>query len=634
MRFEDGDDARAPAAAAHDGRPGLLSDRPWQLAAAVAPSRLESVRRDLPLSRAVTEPLLRLLAGRDFDDAGGLERFFYPRLDQLHDPLTLRGMPDAADRLLLAASRGEAVAVHGDFDVDGLTGAALLHELVSAVEVDGSRMRPQEAFVPDRTLDGYGVAGRMIEFWAEAGVTLLITVDTGSAAHAELGRARELGLEVVVLDHHLFTEAPPGLTALVNPRREDETYPNRELCGVGVAWKLAEAIRARAPEALPEQFLDGVLDLAALGLVADQMPLTGENRVLVQLGLKRISNRESLRPGLRALLEVAGLDAGFPVSATHVAYQLAPRLNACGRIGRVQTALELLLSRDPSRAKQLAREADETNSRRKLEDHRVEEEALRLAAPYAARGDAGLVLGSRTWHKGVIGISAARLVEAYDVPTILFSIEGEEARGSARSVNGVDVKAALDCCADLLVRYGGHAQAAGMTLPAKDLEALRERFCRALSELPGAGDVSPRLYDLDLPLQELAAAEISDFCQELTLLEPFGEGNPKPVFRCDGLRLSRLPAVIGQGKHLRLAFAGPARAVTPGPPALSREFISFGSAAAWTDMLRGLDGGAREALDLRWDVLFQINPNTWRPRNGAPVDPVQLQLLDIKRSAS
>jgi single-stranded-DNA-specific exonuclease len=317
-----------------------------------------------------------------------------------------------------------------------------------------------------------------------------------------------------------------------------------------------------------------------------------------------------------------------------VAYQLAPRLNACGRIGRVQAALDLLLTRDASLARDLAREADETNDRRKLEDQRVEEEALRLAAPFAARGDAGLVLASPTWHKGVIGISAARLVEAYDVPTVLCSVEGAEARGSARSVVGVDVKAALDHCSDLLVRYGGHAQAAGMTLRADNLERFRERFCAALRALPGSGDATPRRYDLNLPLGDMTADELAELCGELTLLEPYGEGNPKPVFQAAGLRLSRLPAVIGKGKHLRFAFAGPAATTRVGTPALSREFISFGSAGAWTEMLRTLDGGAREALDGRWDALFQIKTNTWRPRSGAPVDPVQLQLVDIRRSAT
>lgn len=614
------------------GRLGVLSGRAWRAAGVPDPGVVEAVGRALPLSRRVSGHLVALLAVRGVVGAEALERFFYPEFKHLHDPLLLDEIEPAARRLLDAARTGEKVAVHGDFDVDGLTGTALLAELLRALSVGGRRCQLQPPFVPDRARDGYGVARRMLDVWAADGVGLLVTVDTGSAAHEEVAVALAGGMDVVVLDHHLFDARPAGVHALVNPRRPGNRYPNAELCGVGVAFKLAQALTLLDPGCLPEDFLASVQDLAALGLIADQMPLVDENRVLVRRGLERISDRQTVRPGLRALLEKAGLDHGQAVTATHVAYQLAPRLNACGRIGRVQAALDLLLTRDADEARALAAEADETNKRRRDTDQRVMDEAVLKAQPYAERGDPGLILGDERWHRGVIGISAARLVERYNVPSILFSLEGEESRGSARSVPGVDIKAVLDRCAGLLVRYGGHAQAAGMTLRTRDLDAFRESFLASLREEPAQAGV-PESYDLDLALDALTVQEVAQLNQECALLEPFGEGNRAPVFRCDGLRLTAAPATVGRGgEHLRFRFAGPGQPRAGGTPALAMSFISFGAGKAWESLLAELPGGRAALPELRWDILFQIATNNWRPSNGAPVDPVQLQLLDIRRS--
>lgn len=611
-------------------RRGVLSGRPWRAAGVPTPEVLEAVARALPLSRRVSGHLVALLAVRGVVGEEALERFFYPEIEHLHDPLLLDEIEPAARRLLSAASRGEKVAVHGDFDVDGLTGTALLAELLRALNVEGRRCELLPPFVPDRARDGYGVARRMLDAWALAGVGLLVTVDTGSAAHEEIAVAVAGGMDVVVLDHHLFDARPAGVHALVNPRRPGNRYPNAELCGVAVAFKLAQALAQLEPGCLPPDFLASVQDLAALGLIADQMPLVDENRVLVRRGLERISDRRTVRPGLRALLEKAGLDHGQAVTATHVAYQLAPRLNACGRIGRVQTALDLLLTRDADEARDLAAEADETNKRRRDTDQRVMDEAVIKALPFAERGDPGLILGDERWHRGVIGISAARLVERFNVPSILFSLEGEESRGSARSVPDVDIKAVLDRCAGLLVRYGGHAQAAGMTLRTRDLDAFREAFLVALRQEPEHDGV-PEAYDLDLALDAMTVQEVALLNQECALLEPFGEGNRAPVFRCDGLRLSAAPATVGRGgEHLRFRFAGPGQPRAAGTPALALPFISFGSNRAWEALLGTLPGGKASLQGRRWDILFQVATNNWRPANGAAVEPVQMQLLDIR----
>ena len=606
---------------------GVFSGRPWVAHFDVTGDMVSSIRRKVPLHFPVSDHLLQILAGRGVTAGKELERFFFPTLGHLHDPFELREMDKAVERLLAAVSREERVAVHGDFDVDGLTGTALLCELLRELEVDGHKVKPEPGFVPDRARDGYGVAERMVRSWAQAGVTLLLTVDTGAAALKEINLARDLGMEVVVLDHHIFDDRPPAV-ALVNPRREDASYPNGELCGVAVAFKFAQALSLRRPGCLPEDFLASVLDLVSLGLVADQMALVGENRLLVKKGLERFNDRNLIRPGLAALLAVSGLDRGFPVTTGDFAYQLAPRINACGRIGRVMSALELLLTRDPQRARELAAEADRTNNRRKEQDQLLKEEAIAMALPYVERGDPGLVLSSPTWHKGIIGIGAARLVEQYQLPVILISIEGDEARGSARSVPSVDVKAILDQCAQHLVRHGGHAQAAGMTLRERNIAAFREAFLEALRAHPQSGPV-PEGYDLDLCLHTQSAKGVARLVRELEHLEPFGSGNRKPVFRCTGLQLQRPPTTLSGGAHLRFAFRGPARPTGDETPALSREFVSFGCGDAWRRMLEREKLQPRDLLDRRWDILFQVGRSTFRPRHG-DYDPVQQLLVDIR----
>ncbi|MDY0108979.1 MAG: single-stranded-DNA-specific exonuclease RecJ [Candidatus Krumholzibacteria bacterium] len=608
---------------------GWLSGRPWQISEPIAAETIDRLRREVPLMEPVSERMLYLLAGRSLTSRRDLESFFYPSLDHLSDPFQLVEMDKAVARTLRAVRNGEAVAVHGDFDVDGITGCAVLHLLLTHLEVEGRRARPLPPFIPDRALDGYGVAAHMVRHWAAAGVTLLITVDTGSAALAELELARQLGIDVIVLDHHIFEERPCAV-ALVNPRRPDARYPNPDLCGVAVAFKLAQALQQDRPESLPPGFLESLTDLVALGLVADQMSLTGENRVLVRKGLARLADRQKIRPGLSALLRVSGLDRGFPVTATDLAYQVAPRLNACGRIGRVMAALELLLTDDPVQAEKLAQEADRTNTRRKQADLMLKEEAIEMAKPYVDRGDPGLVLHSHAWHKGVIGIGAARLVELYQLPTILIAEEGDEARGSARSVANVDVKAVLDRCAGYLVRYGGHSQAAGLTLRRRDIRAFREAFLTALRRMPGHGPL-PVAYDLDLPLDELSTQDITKLVRELDKMEPFGAGNPKPVFRSAGLRLRHLPAAMGGGAHLRFGFRGAGHGRN-GAPALNREFVAFGAGEAWRRGLARLQEQSREPLDIAWDVLFQVGVSNFRPRGGG-YDPVQQLLVDIRPAA-
>ena len=622
-----GEDSPAPPTAVV-GLPGLLTGRFWQRAATPSPDLVGRLRRELPLAIPVSDRLLAILATRGHAGAPALERFFFPSLDHLHDPFLLAEMDLAVARLRRAAARGERVAVHGDFDVDGITGCALTWLLVCALTVEGRRAEALPPFVPHRVRDGYGVSAAQIRRWGEQRTDLLVTVDTGSAARAEIARARELGLETVVLDHHLYRSRPEAV-ALVNPRRPDSRYPNPDLCGVAVAFKLAQALRQDDPDCLPESFIEEALDLVALGLVADQMPLTGENRTLVHRGLQRIAEGGPRRAGLAALLAVSGLDRGFPVTAANLAYQVAPRLNACGRVGEPETALRLLLTADPGEAKALADEANRDNVKRRVMDQQVKDEAVAQAEPFVARGDPGLVLASPLWHKGVIGISASRLVELFGRPSVLISIEGDEARGSARSVPGVDIKGVLDRCAPLLVRWGGHAQAAGMTLLSEDVDRFRAAFLAALADAPAG--VPLELYDLDLSLADMTMGEVAEIVRELELLEPFGQGHREPIFRCDGLRLAREPQAMGNGEHLRFAFRGPAAPPAGGGSALQREFVAFGSARAWRE---ATGGGGGDAPERRWDVLFRLSRSNWRPRSGAMADPVQQHLVDLRPSVA
>ncbi len=622
---EDGNGRRSTAGTAA-APVGVLSGRPWRAAPVPAAARVAELRKALPLSRSLADPLLAVLAARGLAPAD-LEEFFFPDLSTLPDPLQMREMETAARRLLRAAASGEKVAVHGDFDVDGLTGTAVLTELIDRLRVDGRGPRLVESFVPDRLQDGYGVAARKVAQWCADGVGLLVTVDTGVSAHEVIAQAARSGTDTIVLDHHLFDARPPAV-AVVDPRRDDERYPNRDLCGAAVAFKLVQAVRRLAPDALAPDWEHEVLDLVALGLVADQMPLRGENRSLVSLGLQRLSRRESLRPGLAELLAVAGLGNGFPVTATQVAYQLAPRLNACGRVGEVDAALELLLTRERRRAAELARQTDEANRRRREIDREVFASADAQAERLAADRPRGLVLWGDGWHHGVIGISASRLVEKYGVPVILLSRDGEQARGSGRSVPGLDIKALLDDCRDELIRYGGHAQAAGMTVAADRLEPFRERFLAALDRCEPVAP--PELvYDAELALDRLSAGEVADLTEQQASLEPFGEGHPQPLYRCRGLVLHGPPAVVGQDRsHLRFRF----RATGGAAPALARSFISFGTASAWSDLVNRA-GGLGPLLQRRWDVLFRLTPSTWRPRGGGPGDPVQQELVDLRPAA-
>jgi single-stranded-DNA-specific exonuclease len=441
------------------------------------------------------------------------------------------------ERILQALRLGETVLIHGDYDVDGMAGTALLTAWIRRL---GGKAVP---FLPHRVQDGYDLGPSGLARAAESGASLIVTVDCGTTAHEAVTEARGRGVEVIVTDHHAPGPSLPDAFAVVNPNRTDCPYPNKALSGAGVAFKLCQGLVEAVGR--PHEELHPFLDLVALATVADLMPLKGENRALVRFGLRALA--ETRNPGLRALMEEAGFSRGR-ISAGNIGFGLAPRLNALGRLGDAQTGLRLLLAQTPEEGRQLAREAEELNRRRQEADGRTLEEALdQLSHTFDPSSDFGVVLDADGWHPGVIGIVASRVAERINRPTILLAKDGSRARGSARSVAGFDLLDAIRACEQHLGRYGGHRLAAGMEVDTNRIAAFRAAFNEeARVRLQGL-DLRPRMtVDLEVSLSELSP----DLHRFLRHLEPHGIGNPRPLFLVRGVRFPRSARIVGGG-HLK-----------------------------------------------------------------------------------
>src|SRR5262245_15060685 len=427
---------RTPRAALSSGGGDMRPRRTW-----IHPPHADVAAIDaLAAACDVPVPLARLLWGRGHRDLDGARTFLEPRYAHLLDPDRMADMPRASDRVARGLRGNEHIVVNGDYDCDGVTGTALL---VSELRALGGRV---DFFIPDRERDGYGITPRLVERAAEVGVRILISVDCGSSDHEAIARARALGIDVIVVDHHEIPSLPADAFAVLNPKRGDCAYPFKGLSAVGVAYKLLQAVCARAGAGRPG---DG-LDLVALGTLADSQPVVDENRTLVALGLQRLSHAP--RPGIQALRAVAGVTDA--VRSRQVGFRLVPRLNAVGRVARGKLAVDLLLAPDERRAAALAGQLEAHNQSRRALEQAVTEAALERAAAQAHSGvPAAFVLASADWHPGVVGISAARLVDRYGVPAAVVGFQAGVGRGSVRTPSGIDVRAALDACADLLVKY-------------------------------------------------------------------------------------------------------------------------------------------------------------------------------------
>ena len=515
---------------------GEVLDRRWR----VEPPPDEAVAARLAGALNIPLPFARLLAQRGYTDAAAARRFLRPTREDLADPSLLPDIGPAVERLTAAVRNGETVLVHGDYDVDGQCATAIMTRVIRHL---GGRAVP---FVPHRVRDGYDLSEAGVRAAAEAGARVILTLDCGTTAIGPVAQARAAGMDVVIVDHHLPGPERPDALALVNPRRPDSRYPYPDLCGAGLGWKLGTALlRAMGRN---DAFAWHLVDLAALATVADLVPLTGENRAIVRLGLKVL--RETAWPGLRALIAEAGL-ANKPIRAGQVAFVLAPRINAVGRIGDANDGLRLLLTDDPVEAGELARQVGRQNAERQALDQRTLEEALQaLDQDYDPARDVGVVIARDGWHPGVIGIVASRVVERIARPTFLIAMDGDLGKGSGRSVSGCDLHAVLARCAAHLDRWGGHRMAAGLTVRRDRLDAFRAAFNAAVAEQVAPADLVPtQRVDVVLTVGELTG----DLEKLLRHLEPTGMGNPGPVFGLEGLLAAGAPRPIGE-RHIRVTL--------------------------------------------------------------------------------
>ncbi len=550
------------------------------------------------LSTALGLPALACaaLVSRGFTSPDEAEKFLEPDLKDLHDPLLLPDCDTAVSAIMSAKENAEKIFIHGDYDVDGVSSAAIWARALRRLGFDVT------AHVPHRMKEGYGIHESAVRAAHEARAALFLTCDCGSSAIEAVKMAREVGMRVVITDHHEVGPALPDAQAVVNPIRADSRYPYPYLSGSGVAFKVAQAV-AQACGASASGFQRAFLDLVCLGTIADVVPLTGENRVLARHGLQHLA--ETKKEGLRALMEAASIDPTDGVSARDVAWRLAPRLNAAGRIDDAAHALRLLLTEDPDEARQQAELLNRHNDERKSEQKRILSEAEETVVSKGLHRRALMLLYSDDWHPGVIGIVAGRLAEKYNRPTLVASVDAESgtARGSARSIPAFNLHQALAANRDLFLSCGGHARAAGFTIENSRLDEAAERLNRYAAESLTPEDLIPR-YRADAEVQ---LAELTDPAIEaLERMRPFGEGNPEPAFILRDAEFSWIKPTSNP-QHVRFGLVGPA--------------LLSGIAFGMGDRFTGLQPGDRA------DLLVRPQIDTWNGRRRP-----RLTLVDFRRS--
>ena len=564
--------------------PAALTRPPWKL-------RAPDLAAVAALSRAcgISDIASALLAIRGITDPKLAGDHLEPRLSALHDPALLPGMAAATARIVRAIENKETILVHGDYDVDGVTGTTLLVRLFKKL---GARVAWH---IPKRFTDGYAFGPHSIARALETGAKLVISVDNGTSSRETISELCDLGIDTIVTDHHEPPrgELPPAV-AIVNPKLADSRYPFRELCGGAVAFKLAWGVcqaitgASRVREDLKEYLVDA-MGYVAIATVCDVVPLVDENRILSRYGLRSLAT--SRNAGVRALFAIAKL-GGRDLEADDLAFQIGPRINASGRLGSAKTAVELLLADDPGEAMRLAREIDALNLERKRLSAQLFEEAARAAEPFAdAELHPVLVLAGQGWHQGLVGIVAARLAERHARPAVVIGLAGESGRGSARSVPGFSVLDALHGGAEHMVKYGGHEQAAGCEVRADAVDRLRDAVCaRSRTMLEGQGFHAPPTWiDCEVPFERVTA----ELMREIGRLAPFGERNEKPVLLASDLRLAEPPRTVGSDRtHLVLQLRRGANVLK----------AMFFGAAARADELR-MGEPVHAVFTPRWNVF-------------------------------
>ncbi len=567
------------------------------------------------LAKAARLPqvLAELLVARGITQAAAAFAFLNPEISHLHDPLQMLGMYAAVDRLEQAIAAREPVLLYGDYDVDGATAVVLLK---TAIEMLGGVAR---FHVPHRLREGYGLQSSVLEAAAAEGVRLVITVDTGMRAFAEAETARRLGLDLIITDHHLLeaNEAVPHALAILNPNQPACPYPEKFLCGAAIAMKLAQALLERRDRARTrEKTLPSFLKMAAIATIADAVPLKGENRVIAALGLREL--RRPAGAGLRALFAAAALDpAAKAITGFDVAFRLAPRINAAGRMDVASDVVELFTTRDAARAAELAAKLERLNrERRETEAAALTAIEARLAEDAELAADRLLVVDGDGWHRGVIGILASRVVERTAKPAIVVSVEDGVAQGSGRSVDGFHLLNAIESCADLFTRFGGHAFAIGFALPAERLPELKRRLrLYAEEHLAQREPVHLLRIHAELPLDRISSVLVG----WLRKLEPFGHGNPEPVFVARRVRLLVPPRLMKE-RHIRLELAQDS--VQPQPlPGSSGALRALG----WNLAARAAELGLTQGSLI--DLAYRIRENDHPEYGGLEVEIAGIELV-------
>jgi single-stranded-DNA-specific exonuclease len=542
----------------------------------------------------VSPTIAALLLSRGCDDEKSARTFLKPSHEQLHNPGLMLGMSEAVPRLLRAIEQGEPILVYGDYDVDGTTGTAVL---LRALNLLGAKTG---FHVPHRFTEGYGIQQPALQRAVAEGYKLAISVDCGIRAHEPLYWARDNGLDVIITDHHLPDEGEgvPPAYAVLNPNQRGCGYPDKNLAGVGVAFKLVDALfRKRGRESQVNAFLK----IVAIGTVADVAKLTGENRTIVALGLQDLP--KAVNPGLRALMEVAGCGQGM--TAYDIGFRLGPRINAAGRMDAARAVVELFSTKDIEEARRLAQHLDTRNRERKEVQQRIVE--LAIAELEGAAADPATsyvaVIAGEGWHRGVIGIAASKIAERINRPCVVLSIDGEVAYGSARSIEPYHLLNGLTECADLFEKFGGHSHAAGITIRPDRIAELRRRLNEHAASHLTAEDLQPCVYiDAELPTEQITFELIG----ELNALEPYGAGNSRPVFLARNLCILSEPRLIGQ-RHLKMAVAGP-----KGRPL---ETIWWNGAERMTELRNGVD------------LAYTVEASNWTGETF-----LQLSVADMKES--
>jgi single-stranded-DNA-specific exonuclease len=558
----------------------------------IAPSPPDDLVKRLSDELNIPATLATVLINRGVDTFDKAKLYFRPTIEQLHDPFLMDGMYIAVDRLLRARNQKEKILVYGDYDVDGTNGAGMLYMYFREIGCDVSY------YIPDRLTEGYGISQTGVEFAKKEGYTLLVAIDCGITALGQVEYARQLGIDVLICDHHEPAEEIPNAVAVLDPLKPNCRYPFKSLCGTGVGYKFIQAIaRTLGHEHLVEQYLDFV----SLATTADIVPLIDENRVFVRLGLERITT--NTRPGIRALLESAGLKIGS-VTTGQVVFAMAPRINAVGRLGDAKRAVELLVSNDYESSIGFARVLEQENLNRRKIDEGVFEHAQNLVEEYFNKyGDGAIVMHQEEWHPGVVGIVASRMVEKYYRPAVMMTTVEGVAKGSARSISGVNIHQALKKVEDKLLQFGGHKYAAGVSVDLDRIDEFRTAFNAAVKEMLTEDLLTPEIHiDTEIDLTELTPK----YLRILKQFAPFGPQNMRPMFLSKQVQVIGLPRIVGKD-HLR--FKVKKNGVT-------FDCIGFGLGSHMEKVRQNMNG---------LDIVFSIDESDF---TGVPL--TQLKIKDLK----